>query len=124
SVESIRGPKKAVDESIRGMCIHLIRRADLFDAARIDHYHAVGDLERLFLVVRHEHTGDVELVVQAAQPAAQILAYLGVERSERLIEQQDTRLDRERSCQCNALALPARKLIRIPVAHPVDLYQC
>ena len=80
SVESIRGPEKAVDESIRRVSIHLIRRPDLFNAARIDHYHAVGDLERLFLVMRHEHTGDAEFVVQATQPATQILAHLGIER--------------------------------------------
>jgi hypothetical protein len=33
--------------------------------------------------------------VQVAQPAAQILAHLGVERAEGLVEKQDARLDGE-----------------------------
>ena len=83
----------------------------------------VGDLQRLFLVVRDEHAGDVQFVVQAAQPATQLLAHLGVERAERLVEQQHARLDGERARQRNALALAAGELVRIAIAEPVELDQ-
>ncbi len=66
----------------------------------------------LFLVVGDEQRGDVQLVVQAAQPAAQLLAHLGVERAERLVEQQHARLDGERAGERDALALAAGKLRR------------
>ena len=53
------------------------------------------------------------LVVQLAQPAAQLLAHLGVERAERLVEQQHARLDRQRAGERHALALAAGELRRI-----------
>ena len=56
--------------------------------------------------------GDVQLVVQAAQPAAQLLAHLGVERAERLVEQQHARLDGQRAGERDALALAAGELAR------------
>jgi hypothetical protein len=61
--------------------------------------------------------------VQPAQPAAQLLAHLGVERAERLVEQQHARLDRQSAGQRDALPLAARQLVRIAVAQPVELNQ-
>ena len=49
----------------------------------------------------------MQFVVQAPQPAPQLLAYFGVERAERFVEQQHARLDRERARERNALALAA-----------------
>jgi electron transfer flavoprotein alpha subunit len=60
--------------------------------------------------VRDEERGDVDLVVQLAQPAPQFLAHLGVERAERLVEQQHLGLDRQRAGQRDALALAAGEL--------------
>ena len=82
-------------------------------AALVHDHDAVGDLERLFLVVGDEHAGDVNLVVQPAQPLAQLLAHLGVERAERLVEQQHLRLGRERPRQRDALPLAAGELRRV-----------
>ena len=75
--------------------------------------HAVGELERLFLIVRDEHAGQVNLGVQPPQPAPQLLPHLGVERAERLVEQQHLRLDRERARQRDALPLAAGELRRV-----------
>ena len=74
---------------------------------------AVRDIERLRLVVGDQHGGDVHLVVQPAQPGPQILANLGVQRTERLVEQQHLRIDRERARQRHALTLPAGELVGI-----------
>ena len=105
------------------MVVDLVGRADLLDPAVVHHHDAVGDLERLVLVVGDEHAGDVHLVVQPAQPAAQLLAHLRVERAERLVEQQHPRLDGERARQRDALALAAGELRGIAVAEPVELHQ-
>ena len=61
--------------------------------------------------------------MQPAQPAAQLLAHLGVERAERLVEQQHLRLDGERARQRHALALSARELRRVAVGQPVELHE-
>ena len=82
---------------------------------------AVGHLHRFFLVVRHDHRRRVRLVVQAAKPGAQLLAHPRVERAERLVEQQDLRVDGECACQSHALALSARKLCWIPLCQPLEL---
>jgi len=50
----------------------------------------------------------VQLVVQAPQPRAQLLAHACIQRAERLVQQQDARLDRQRPRQRHALPLPAR----------------
>ena len=62
-------------------------------------------------------------VVDLAQPAAQLLAHLGVERAERLVEQQHPRLDRERAGERHALALAAGELGRIALVEAVELDQ-
>ena len=49
--------------------------------------------------------------MQIAQPATQVLPDLGVERAERLVEQEDARLDRERAGERHALPLAARELV-------------
>ena len=90
---------------------------------RMHQHHAVGDFERFLLVVCDEDAGDVQLVVQAAQPAPQLLAHLGVERAEGLVEQQHARLDGERAGQRDALALAARELRREAVGEPVELHE-
>ena len=81
-------PRKPITNGVAGWSKTSCGRADLLDPAVVHHHHAVGDLERLLLVVGHEDAGDADLVVQAAQPAAQLLAHLGVERAEGLVEQQ------------------------------------
>ena len=63
------------------------------------------------------------LVVEAAQPGAQVLADLGVERAEGLVEQQHLRLDRQRPGQRHPLALAAGELVGVALGQPVELDQ-
>ena len=61
-----------------------------------------------------------------AQPDAQVLADLGVERAERLVEQEHARLDGERAGEGDALLLSAgelRGIARSEVAEPHDVEQ-
>ena len=59
--------------------------------------------------------------MQGAQPLAQFLTDLGVERTERLVEQQDARLDGQRARERDALALAAGQLAGIAIGQPVQL---
>ena len=65
----------------------------------------------------------VHLVVQAAQPDAQLLADARVERAERLVEQQHLRLDGERAGERHALPLAAGELRRVAVGEAVELHE-
>ena len=97
-------------------------RADLFDPAVVHHRDAIGQLQRLFLVVGDEHRDQAKLLVQLAQPAAQADAHLRVQRAERFVKQQQVRLNRQRAGQRHALALAAGQLRRIAAAEAVQLH--
>ena len=116
-------PQEFEHERRRRMIVDVRGRADLLDPAVVHDHDAVRDFERLFLVVRHEHARHVDLVVQAAQPAAQFLADARVERAERLVQQQHARLDRQRARQRDALPLAAGELVRVAVGQPVELHE-
>ena len=58
---------------------------------------------------------------QFAQPPAQLLPHLRVERAERLIQQQHLRLHGERAGQRDALALATGKLGRKPLGERFEL---
>ena len=62
----------------------------------------------------------MHVVVQAPQPAAQLLAHPRVERAERLVEQQHLRLDGQRAGERHALALAARELRRVALAEVAE----
>ena len=90
------------------------------------HRDAVGDRERLLLVVRHVQRRDPELELDAPDLLAQLHAHLRVERRERLVEQQHLRLDRERARERDSLLHAARELVGIAlrrVAEPDELEQ-
>src|SRR5262249_13603290 len=100
------------DEGRRRIVIDLIWRRRLLDPALVHHHDAVGEFEGFFLIVRDEKRGVAGAVVQLAQPPAEVLAYAGVERAERLIEQQYFGLNGESASERNALALAAGELGR------------
>jgi hypothetical protein len=52
----------------------------------------------------------MDLLVEMAQPSAQLLAHLRIKRTKRFIEKQNTGVNRKRPRQCDALALTAGKL--------------
>ena len=117
---SLTGPTKRMTNSLAGLLVEVARRADLLDRAVVEDHDLLGDLHRLLLVVRDEHRRHVDLVVQAAQPGAQLLAHRGVERAEGLVEQQHPRLHRQRARQRHALALAAGELRRVAVGEAVE----
>jgi hypothetical protein len=69
------------------VCVKGFRHVHLLDAACIRDRHFVGEIERLFLVMRDEDRGQAEPLVEMAQPAPEILAHFRIERAKRLVEQ-------------------------------------
>ena len=100
-----------------------VGRADLFDPGLVHHDDAIGDFQRFFLVVRHQDGRHVQFVVQAAEPVAQTLSHLGVERPERFVEQQHARFDGQGPGQRDALPLSAGQLRGIAMAEAFQLNQ-
>ena len=78
----------------------------------VHHRDAVRQRERLGLVVRHVHERDAGLLLQVDELDLHLLAQLGVECGERLVEQQHRRLGDQRARDGHALALAARQLVR------------
>ena len=99
-----RRPDERHHELVRGPLVEVARRADLLDPPGVHHDDLVGDVHRLLLVMGDEDGRDVTSSCRR-RSRAQLFAYARVERAERLVEQEDLRLDRERACERHALAL-------------------
>ncbi len=110
SPRRLTGPMNDITNSLRGLS-YSSRGVPACSILPVVHDHdLLGDLHRLLLVVGDEDRRHVDLLVQPAQPFAQLAAHLRVERAERLVEQQHLRLDRQRARQRHALQLAARQL--------------
>ena len=77
---------------------------------------------RLGLVVGDVDGGDAEAAQQRVDLDAQALAQRGVERGQRLVEQQQPRPHGERARQRDALALAARELIDAALGEFADAH--
>ena len=109
------------DVAFDGPLIDLARRRELGDPAVLHHGDLVGDRHRLRLVV-----GDVEgrraaRLLHVADQPAHVVAQAGIEIGERLVEQQQPRLDDERARQRHALLLAAGELARQAMLEPAKL---
>ena len=99
--------EEVADERGGGLLVEARAAAHLLDAAALHDRDAVGEAERLDLVVGDEEDGDAEAALQELQLDAHLLAQLGVEVAERLVEQQQIRLVDERAAEREALLLAA-----------------
>ena len=116
-------PRNLTTNSVPRMVEDLVGGADLLDPPGVHHQHAVGQFEGLVLVVGDEDAGQMDFVVQPPQPLPQLLADLGVQGPERLVQQQHLRLDGQRPGQGHPLPLPAGKLVRIAVGVMLQLHE-
>ena len=85
--DPVHRAQKARHEPVRRAKVHLLRRAHLFDSALVHHGQPIRHRQRLFLVVRHQQKGDPYAPLHGLQFQAHLLAELGVERGQRLVEQ-------------------------------------
>ena len=103
---------KSATNGVAGPAVELLRRADLLEAPAAHHRDAVGDRQRLLLVVRHVDRGDAERLLQLADLAAHLDPQLRVEVRERFVEQQHLGLDHQGAGDRDALQLAAGELVR------------
>src|SRR5215213_1144237 len=103
--QAVHGPDKAHDELVCRLFVKVLRPTNLFYLAVVHQDYVVRQLHRLFLVVSDQDGRHVDVFVQPAKPSPQLLADPGVEGAERLIQQQDVRLDSEGARQGHPLAL-------------------
>ena len=89
------------------------RRRGLDDPAEIHHRDAVGDVLHHREIVRDEDVGEAEPVLQIAQQIDDLRPDRDVERRDRLVADDELRLDRERAGDGDALALAAGEFVRI-----------
>ena len=88
-------------------------RAGLHDAAVLEDDEPVGERGRVERIVGHEEPDAGERRELAAQVAPHRAARALVERGERLVEQEEPRLGRQRPRERDALGLPAGELARL-----------
>src|SRR5215510_346027 len=119
-MEDVDVPQEAHDERRPGAFKKLLGCAFLLDLALIHDDDAVSHLERFFLIVDHEYTGDVNLVMEASQPTTQFLTDLYVKGAKRLVKEQHFRLSGQSTGQRNALPLAARELAWIMSLQPIQ----
>jgi hypothetical protein len=108
-------------EAAGGAFVELLGGAVLLDTATVEDDDLVRDLEGFLLVVGDEEGGDVDLVVEAAEPGAELVADTRVEGAEGLIEEEDLRFRREGAGEGDALALAAGELRGVAVCVAVEL---
>ena len=121
AAEQVGGADEAGDEGIGRAEIDVLRRADLPDAALVDDRDPVGQRERLRLVVGHVDGRDADLALQALELAAHLLAQLGVEVGQRLVEQQEPRLVHDGAGERHALLLAAGQPRRRPLLEALQI---
>ena len=88
AVERGHRSEEAHHELRRRMVIQLVRRTDLLDATLVDHNNTIGHVQSLLLVVGDENSRHMYLVVQPPEPCPELLAHIGVQGTEWLIQQQ------------------------------------
>src|SRR5579884_4232274 len=93
------------------VAVDIFGLTQLLDMASRHHCDAVRDGQRLLLVMRDVDGRHLELLLDAANLVAQGDAHLGVQRGERLVEQQHFGFHRQRARQGDTLLLAARKLV-------------
>ena len=111
------------DEFFRRTLVEILLRPDLANPALAHDDEAVGHGQGLLLVVGHHHGGQSELALQFADLDAHLLAQLGVEIGQRLVEQQHVGPEHQRTGQRHALLLAAGQLPRQPVAEMIEPHQ-
>ena len=120
ALDDIARADEAGDEFRARPVVDVLGRAGLLDPAAVHHRDEVGGGHRLRLVVGHVDRRVAVFVVQAAHLEAHLLAQIGVEIGQRLVEQQRLRLDDQRARQRDALLLAARQLAGIAVGERLE----
>ena len=100
---------------------------ELDDDAEVHHGDAVGDVPDDAQVVRDEDVREAEVPLQVVEQVDDLRLNRDVERRDRLVGDDQLRVQRERAGDADPLALSAGELVRVPVqvgrGEPDDLEQ-
>jgi hypothetical protein len=91
------------------------RRRDLHDPAEVHHRDARREVAHHREVVADEEVGEPELLLQVLEQVDHLRLDRNVERGDRLVADDELRVERERPGDADALALAARELVRVAV---------
>src|SRR5882724_1175152 len=111
--QKVRPPEKPGDEGGGRATIDLLGSTDLLHPPALHHHHAVGQDERLRLIVGHEDHRGTEPLLKPLELHPHLVAQERVEVRERLVEQQHARLGDERPGEGHPLLLAAGELARV-----------
>ena len=114
---------KARHKLAGGAGVDLLRRAALDDGSLVHQEDPIRQGQRLLLIVGHEDGGELEALLDRADLLAQAAADAGIQRRERLIQQEDPWLHHQRPGQRHPLALAAGELGRIAALEAGQLHQ-
>ena len=95
--------------------IEQVRGADLDQLAEVHDADPVADVAHDRQVVRDEQVGQPELLAQLDQEVEDLGLDRDVERADRLVADDELRLDGEGASDADALPLPAGELVRVAV---------
>ena len=118
--QHVQHTDEAGHKFILWLFVDVARGSDLLKPAPTEDHNPITDLHGLFLIVGDEDRGDVELPVQAHQPFAQLLANLGIDRSEGFVEQEYRRPWGECPGNGHPLALATGQLVRQAASETVE----
>ncbi len=115
ALQHVAAADEAGDERGGRALVQVFLRAGLLHPAVLHHHQAVGHRHRLVLVVRDHHRGQPARLLQQPDVAPHLAAQGGIQVGQRLVQQQQARVDRQRAGEGDALLLAAGKLPRQPV---------
>src|SRR5579875_450074 len=108
-----RGADEACYKEVRGMVVQFLWRADLLDNATVQNSDAVAHRHSLNLVVGDVNNGGLDALMELDDVRTRLDTQLCVQVGERFIHKEDLRLTNNSATKCDALALAARKLLRL-----------
>ena len=100
---------------VQRLPVQVVGGAELDEAAEVHHADAVGDVADDGEVVGDEHQREVEAILEVDEQVDDLRLDRHVERRDRLVGEDDVRLDGQRPGQTDALALAAGELVRVAV---------
>ena len=121
--EQVGLANKRSDKLAGRRLVDLLGRANLLQHTVVHDRDTVAHGERLFLIVRHVEERDVELALEALELELHLLAQLEIERTQRLVEQQDLGSVDQGAGDSDALLLAAGQLIWFAPLKAAELHQ-
>src|SRR5205085_1248304 len=102
--------------------IHVHRTADLHEAALVHHGYPIGYRQRFFLIVRNIQSCNTNLLLDRTDLDLHLVAKFAIERTKRLVHQENRWTKYHSASKCDALLLPSGELSWIALLHSGQLY--